>query len=263
MSGGGNEEAGSELEIDAKLDPIHRIAGDLSVALRIDLVINERVSAPRPPRIRKSLSRDQAIRLGRLALDKAVTAAELARAGAPPKPEQFAAWADLKARADAVVASLDKLFSEVERLPGHPELAGVIAQARSVEDGLGVRENISGSSDIAASLRLARSGAEDFGKALGKIVESLPARQNPGDPTATAFVAVLADAWVMLTGLPPGAGNLPEKNPFLRFATAAWSDWHGPDAPEPAFVGALRASIERLTPHAVSQIATSGAAWLG
>lgn len=40
-----------------------------------------------------------------------------------------------------------------------------------------------------------------------------------------AFALPLAEAWIFLTGAPPGKSRLYEHNPFLRFLVAACQDW--------------------------------------
>lgn len=51
-------------------------------------------------------------------------------------------------------------------------------------------------------------------------------RSNPGDPIKLAFVSILAEGWMYLTGRKPGMQ--PERNPFLDFTSYAWDDACGP-----------------------------------
>ena len=63
------------------------------------------------------------------------------------------------------------------------------------------------------------------------------------DHQKRAFVRILAEGWVFLTGEMPGKHRDPLKNPFLRVVEAAWIDWHQEDR-----TATLRHLARRSTP---------------
>ena len=66
------------------------------------------------------------------------------------------------------------------------------------------------------------------------------------DHQKRAFVRILAEGWVFLTGEMPGKNREPLKNPFLRAVDAAWIDWHQEDSDPAAFGEALDAAISSI-----------------
>ncbi len=87
-------------------------------------------------------------------------------------------------------------------------------------------------------------------------------RQNPGKPEHRIFAATLSEMWIFLTGKRPGTNPAHDKNPFLRFVTAAWIDVFGHDenSEDPAFVGALTALS--FSDYQISQITSKGPDWI-
>lgn len=87
-------------------------------------------------------------------------------------------------------------------------------------------------------------------------------RQNPGKPEHRIFAATLSEMWIFLTGKRPGTNPAHDKNPFLRFVTAAWIDVFGHDenSEDPAFVGALTALS--FSDYQNSQITSKGPDWI-
>ena len=67
------------------------------------------------------------------------------------------------------------------------------------------------------------------------------------DHQKRAFVRILAEGWVFLTGKMPGKNLDPSKNPFLRVVEAAWIDWHQVNNSDAAAFGeALNAAISSI-----------------
>lgn len=85
-------------------------------------------------------------------------------------------------------------------------------------------------------------------------------RLNPGKPEHKEFTSRLAECWVFVAGKAPGRGLVFDKNPFLRFVTAAWKDAYGEeDADSPLFIGALR-SVD-FTACQILKIRADGPEW--
>jgi hypothetical protein len=67
-------------------------------------------------------------------------------------------------------------------------------------------------------------------------------RSNPGNPIKLAFVSILAEGWMYLTGRKPV--TQPERNPFLNFTYSAWEDAGGP--PDENFHRQVRAVVANI-----------------
>lgn len=71
----------------------------------------------------------------------------------------------------------------------------------------------------------------------------------------------MAEAWVVLFGQRPSPNPNPERNPFLRFVDAAWTDWKGADAKTESFVEALRDVHPTLTDYRVAALVRDFPEW--
>ena len=67
-------------------------------------------------------------------------------------------------------------------------------------------------------------------------------RANPGAPEKMAFISILVEAWLFLTGRRPG--RQPDRNPFLDFALLAWEDAAG--GSEESFHHQLKIALDAL-----------------
>jgi hypothetical protein len=83
-------------------------------------------------------------------------------------------------------------------------------------------------------------------------------RQNPGDPDKRVFVHTLAEVWCILFGERPPL--TPEKNPFLDFVRAAWTD-AGQRSGED-FTRALRSARKAITATDFDFLCRDGPDWL-
>jgi hypothetical protein len=87
------------------------------------------------------------------------------------------------------------------------------------------------------------------------------ALRNPALIERRPFVAIMAEAWVFLFGQRPSLNPNPERNPFLRFVDAAWTDWKGADAKTESFVEALRDVHPTLTDYRVAALVRDCPDW--
>jgi hypothetical protein len=95
--------------------------------------------------------------------------------------------------------------------------------------------------------------------------DALTALYPPSSPDhqKRAFVRVLAEAWIFLTGKTPGKNPDPLNNPFLRVVEAAWMDWHQEDSSVPAaFAEALNAAISSIDAAQLQRLRDVGPEWL-
>jgi hypothetical protein len=75
------------------------------------------------------------------------------------------------------------------------------------------------------ALRKARDMLQELsGHAQHRRDRLARAGKNEGDLGKRAFVYVLAEGWIFLTGKRPGRNFYATRNPFLRFVKAAWTD---------------------------------------
>ena len=82
------------------------------------------------------------------------------------------------------------------------------------------------------------------------------------DHQKRAFVRILAEGWVFLTGKMPGKNLDPLKNPFLRVVEAAWTDWRQEDSSDTAAFGeALNAAISSIDKTRFNRLVAMGPEW--
>ena len=83
------------------------------------------------------------------------------------------------------------------------------------------------------------------------------------EPSLRAFVRILAEGWVFLTGEMPGKHPDPSKNPFLRVVEAAWIDWHQVNNSDAlAFGEALNAAISSIDEAQLNRLRAVGPGWV-
>lgn len=83
-------------------------------------------------------------------------------------------------------------------------------------------------------------------------------RKNSGRSDKAAFLHVLAEAWVFLTGKLPGQGI--DRNPFLRLVEASWSDCSGGE--EEPFASQLRSVLGQMRTDPVYRQQDYRPSWL-
>jgi hypothetical protein len=88
-------------------------------------------------------------------------------------------------------------------------------------------------------------------------------RHSPKDYQKRAFVRILAEGWIFLTGEMPSKNLVPSRNPFLLVVEAAWLDWLEEDSSDTeAFGDALRAVISSIDEARLNELRSDGPEWL-
>ena len=83
------------------------------------------------------------------------------------------------------------------------------------------------------------------------------------DHQKRAFVRILAEGWVFLTGEMPSKNLDPSKNPFLRVVEAAWIDWRQVKNSDAAVFGeALNAAISSIDEARLNLLRAEGPDWM-
>jgi len=229
--------------------PAYARLRDLTVPLQVDGHISARALHPRW----HGVDATQAVYFARVAMEKAVIAAEGARAELDVG-EHIEEWARVGALARAAsrsTASLLRTLSgsyHAERGTETllPALHQMLAHQRPT---LKIAERRRLAAECADTLIRAEAIISEFATHTGKRHREISAkRRNAGDPAKAAFVGILAEGWVFLTGALPGAYKDIDQNPFLRFVTAAWADLSETpsDKVYESFVQGLRTARVRL-----------------
>ena len=237
-------------------------------SLGIDEALLSRVKPPRGPRIRSHLV-DRVVWIGRRALEVAITEAVSQKELHPRQSEWESEWSRIVDASQDAVAALARLFKAIDPDGKDAEhFAPFIRQSRAG----GTEASKAGYRDAAESaLRDARSlvAAKQI---IGKLRAATLTRRgalaalypsSSQDHQKRAFVRILAEGWVFLTGEMPGKNLDPSKNPFLRVVEAAWIDWHQvKDSDVAAFGEALNAAISSIDEAQFNWLRAAGPGWL-
>jgi hypothetical protein len=235
-----------------------KVFGDEELA--IDKAIRDRYDGSAPT-IRAEV-RSCAIPFGRRALATAIRAAHGAQEDNLPRSKWDGQWERLAGQAHRAKKAIHAVLHALD--PSAQHYVKPLLQTRL---GAGIRIDgefrEQGHRDVATLLEA---------KAIAERLEQDATRRRRvftaaiGHPALTEkrpFVEILAEAWVFLVGRRPGANPTPEKNPFLRFVQAAWSDWKGDEADPQSFVKALRDVIPKLDDDRVAILVRDGPEWGG
>ena len=263
---GERDEAFAKEWDEKRTSPVPERAYDLEKSLGIDEALKSRIDLPRGPRIRSHLIA-HVVPIGRYALEAAINEAVSQKELHPRLRE----WEPERLRiADAsqnAVAAIAKLFRAIDPDGKDAEhFAPFIRQSRAG----GIEASKAGYHDAYESaLRDARLLVEAK-QIIGKLHADTLTRRNAlvalypnsfQDHQKRAFVRILAEGWVFLTGEMPGKSLDPSKNPFLRVVEAAWIDWHPKDS-SAVFGEALNAAISSIDEAQFNWLREAGPGWL-
>ena len=236
--------------------------------LGIDEALLSRIKSPRAPRIRSHLI-DYVVPIGRRALEVAVKEAVSQRELNPRPSEWEPEWSRIADASQDAVAALARLFRAIDPDGKDAEhFAPFIRQSRAGR----IEASKAGYHDAAESaLRDARLLVVAK-QVIGKLrADTLTRRDalvalypsSSQDHQKRAFVRILAEGWVYLTGQMPGKHPDLLKNPFLRAVDAAWIDWHQEDSSDAAAFGeALNAAISSIDEAKLNWLRAVGPGWL-
>jgi hypothetical protein len=237
-------------------------------SLGIDEALLSRIKSPRAPRIRSNLI-DYVVPIGRRALEAAIKEAVSQKELHPRLSEWESEWSRIADASQDAVAAMAKLFRAIDPLGKDAEhFAPFIRQSRAG----GVEASKAEYRDAAErALRDARLLVEAK-QIIGKLRTDTLMRRDAlvalypnsfQDHQKRAFVRILAEGWVFLTGEMPGKHRDPVKNPFLRVVDAAWIDWHQEDSSDAAAFGeALDAAISSIDEAQFNWLREAGPGWL-
>ena len=210
--------------------PVPARVYDQKESLGIDEALLLRIKSPRAPRIRSHLV-DHVVRIGRRTLEVAINEAVSQKELNPHQSEWEPEWSRIADASQDAVAALARLFRAIDPDGKDAEhFAPFIRQSRAG----GVEASKAGIGRAESAMRDARLLVEAK-QIIGKLrADTLTRRDalaalypnSSQDHQKRAFVRILAEGWVFLTGEMPGKHLDPSKNPFLRVVEAAWSDWH-------------------------------------
>jgi hypothetical protein len=237
-------------------------------SLGIDEALLSRIKSSRAPRIRSHLV-DYVVPIGRRALEVAIKEAASQKELNPRQSEWEPDWSGIADAAQDAVAAIGKLFRAIDPKGKDAEhFAPFIRQSRAG----GVEASKAGYRDAAeTALRDARLLVEAKQR-IGKLrADTLTRRDallalypsSSQDHQKRAFVRILAEGWVFLTGVMPGKNPDPSKNPFLRVVEAAWIDWRQvKNSDAAAFGEALNAAISSIDEAQLNWLRAAGPGWL-
>jgi hypothetical protein len=181
----------------------------------------------RAPRIRAHLV-DYVVPIGRRALEVAITEAVSQKELHPRLSEWKPELSRIADASQDVVAALERLFKAIN--PDGKDAEHFAPFIRRLRVG-GVASKAEYRDVADSALRDARllvEAKQISGKLHADTLtrrDALLALYPPSlkDHQQRAFVRILAELWVFLTGEMPGKNRDPSKNPFLRVVEAAWS----------------------------------------
>jgi hypothetical protein len=241
---------------------------DLKESLHIDRALKSRIDSLRAPRIRSDLIA-RVVRIGRYALDAAINEAVSQKELHPRASEWKPQWSRIANASQEAVAALDELFSAIDPSGKDAEhFAPFIRQSRIGEVGSSKAEYRDAAESALRDARLLVEAKQIIGKlradtltrgdALAAIYPS-----SSQDHQKRAFVRILAEGWIFLTGKMPSKNPDSSKNPFLLVVEAAWLDWleEGSSDTE-AFGDALLAVISSIDDARLNKLRSDGPEWL-
>ena len=239
---------------------------DLKESLGIDEALLSRIKS-RAPRIRAHLV-DYVVPIGRRALEVAITEAVSQKELHPRLSEWKPEWSRIADASQDAVAALARLFRAIDPDGKDAEhFAPFIRQSRAGR----IEASKAGYHDAAESAlrdaRLLVAAKQIIGKLRADTLTRRDALvalypSSSQDHQKRAFVRILAEGWVFLTGEMPGKNREPLKNPFLRAVDAAWIDWHQEDSDAAAFGEALDAAISSIDEAQLNWLRAVGPGWV-
>jgi hypothetical protein len=214
-------------------------------SLGIDEALLSCIKPPRGPCIRSDLV-DYVVPIGRRMLEVAINEAVSQRELNPRLNEWEPEWsriANASQDADAAIAGLFRAIDPDGKDAEH--FVRFIRQSRA--GGVGASKAMRDARILVAAKQIIGKLRADTLTRRDALVALYP--NSYQDHQKRAFVRILAEGWVFLTGKMPGKNRDPSKNPFLRVVEAAWTDWHHQENSSDAFGEALDAAISSIEPQ--------------
>jgi hypothetical protein len=237
-------------------------------SLGIDEALKSRIKSPRAPRIRSHLI-DYVVPIGRRALEVAIKEAISQKELHPRLGEWEPEWSHIANASQDAAAALARLFRAIDPLGKDAEhLAPFIRQSRAGGVEVTKAEYRDAAESALKDARLLVEAKQIIDKLRGDTLTRRDALvalypSSSQDHQKRAFVRILAEGWVFLTGEIPGKHPDPSKNPFLRVVEAAWIDWHQEDSSEAAAFGeALNAATSSIDEARLNWLREVGPGWL-
>ncbi len=220
------------------------------------------------PRIRSHLV-DYVVRIGRRALEVAIKEAVSQKELNPRLSEWEPEWSHIADASQAADVALSKLFRAIDPAGKDAEnFAPFIRQSRAGGVVASKAEYRDAAESALRDARLLVAAKQIIGKLRADTLTRRDALvalypSSSQDHQKRAFVRILAEGWIFLTGEMPGKHPDPSKNPFLRVVDAAWIDWHQEDSSDAeAFGEALNAAISSIDDAQLNWLRAAGPGWL-
>jgi hypothetical protein len=237
-------------------------------SLGIDDALKLRIASPRAPRIRSHLV-DHVVWIGRRTLEVAINEAVSQKELNPRQSEWEPEWSRIADASRAADVALSNLFSAIDPKGKDAEnFSPFIRQSRAG----GIEASKAGYRDAAESALRDAGLLVEAKQTIGKLHADTLTRRDAlvaiypssfQDHQKRAFVRILAEGWVFLTGEMPGKNPDPSKNPFLRVVEAAWMDWRKVKNSDTAVFGdALNAAISLIDKPRLNRLVEAGPEWV-
>lgn len=244
-------------------NPVPSKVLDPAQPLLIDAELT-RLTRAKPPCIRESLRKD-AKYVGRRCLEVAILAAVSAVEDDPPRNKWGWKWERQRDKAKEAAGAISAMLRTLSLSSEQDDLVRGLVNIRLGGPIAGNRSRMTSQArkDLETLRRAEILATQLAADAERRRREFVVGRKNPGQPDQREFVRILAEGWIFLMGQRPGSSPDENSNPFLRFASAAWTDWKGNKTDPPALVGALRHFRSQLGDHDVAALTRNGPDWLG
>lgn len=230
-------------------------------SLGIDEALLSRIESPRAPRIRSHLV-DRVVPIGRRVLEVAIMEAVSQKELHPRLSEWEPEWSRITDASHDAVAALEGLFRAIDPDGKDAEhFVRFIRQSRGT-GGVGASKAMRDARLLVAAKQIIGKLHADTRTRRDALVALYP--NSFQDHQKRAFVRILAEGWVFLTGEMPGKNLDPSKNPFLRVVEAAWIDWRQVKNSDAAVFGeALNAAISSIDDARLNLLRAEGPDWMG
>jgi len=228
-------------------------------SLGIDKALSSRIKSPRAPRIRSHLI-DYVVPIGRRALEVAIKEAVSQKELNPRLSEWEPEWSHIANASQDAVGSLTRLFRAIDPHGKDAEhFVRFIRQSRA--GGVGASKAMRDARLLVAAKQIIGKLRADTLTRRDALLALYP--RSSQDHQKRAFVRILAEGWIFLTGEMPGKNFDPSKNPFLRVVEAAWTDWHEVrNSDAAAFGEALNAAISSIDEAQLNWLRAVGPGWV-
>ena len=228
-------------------------------SLGIDKALSSRIKSPRAPRIRSHLVY-HVVRIGRRTLEVAIMEAVSQKELNPRLSEWAPEWSRIANASQDAIAAIAGLFRAIDPLGKDAEhFVPFIRQSRA--GGVGASKAMRDARLLVAAKQIIVKLRADTLTRRDGLVAIYP--NSSRDHEKRAFVRILAEGWVFLTGQMPGKNRDPLKNPFLRVVDAAWIEWHQENSSDAAAFGeALDTAISSINEAELNWLRAVGPGWV-